>query len=454
MDFVLNKRNSKNLIYCDMLYLLKNKVNSRMYWKCVQSDCNVTMISENEDIIKHPIQHNHSNHLDRIEKLKCREQMFKKIEKSPNLSLKQIFNLVREKRTLELINNNKDIKIAPRFISMKSQLYSKRNSLLPPIDKKNITIPIDYQLTLDKKPFLIYNDSKMMIFSSEIFLQYLANSDRVYVDGTFSSAPKQFNQLFTFHVLVNENMFAVVFALLPDKKMTTYLKLISVITSTIRNKLGIIFRPEHLHCDFEMAIMQSFKTFFPNINIHGCYFHFTQCLLRKLQNLGLKKQYEKNNEIKLLIKRCLALPLISLTDLDEVWYLITSLNTIEDDEIDEFIYYIQSTWISNDSLFIREIWNHFGNFGTRTTNHLEGFHNKLNSCFNHGSPNLFTLIDQLKKFEFDYRIDLSHVLDGKIVHKKNKKYMRLNDNYVKYHTQYVNNQVNLLEYLDLVARLV
>lgn len=70
------------------------------------------------------------------------------------------------------------------------------------------------------------------------------------------------------------------------------------------------------------AIMQSMKIEFPNISIYGCYFYYAQCLMRKIQNLGMKCLYENNQQYKQVIKRCVALPLMSLDDIDSAWFLI------------------------------------------------------------------------------------------------------------------------------------
>ena len=44
--------------------------------------------------------------------------------------------------------------------------------------------------------------------------------------------------------------------------------------------------------DFELLLVQSLELQFPSACIHGCYFHFTQCLWRKVQSLGLVEATE------------------------------------------------------------------------------------------------------------------------------------------------------------------
>ena len=60
---------------------------------------------------------------------------------------------------------------------------------------------------------------------------------------------------------------------------------------------------------FELALVQSLELEFPGARIHGCYFHFTQCLWRKVQRLGLVEEYKENTAIRHFIQRVQLLPL-------------------------------------------------------------------------------------------------------------------------------------------------
>ncbi len=46
---------------------------------------------------------------------------------------------------------------------------------------------------------------------------------------------------------------------------------------------GLHISPEEIMTDFELALVQSLELEFPGARIHGCYFHFAQCLWRKVQ---------------------------------------------------------------------------------------------------------------------------------------------------------------------------
>ena len=55
-----------------------------------------------------------------------------------------------------------------------------------------------------------------MIFSTIDNLQNLAAADTYFCDGTFSACPRLYYQIYSIHALVNDKMFPLVFALLPN----------------------------------------------------------------------------------------------------------------------------------------------------------------------------------------------------------------------------------------------
>ena len=52
-------------------------------------------------------------------------------------------------------------------------------------------------------------------------------------------------------------------------------------------KIGQHISPEEIMGEFELVLVQPFELEFPGACIHGCYFHFAQCLWRKGQRFGL-----------------------------------------------------------------------------------------------------------------------------------------------------------------------
>jgi hypothetical protein len=80
--------------------------------------------------------------------------------------------------------------------------------------------------------------------------------------------------------------------------------------------------------------------------------------------------------------------------IEDLWF--NALNNLEDIDIPAntttFTDYLTTQWIDGD----RKVWNHFNTDGPRTTNHIEGWHNKLKKKVSHAHPNIYTLINTFK----------------------------------------------------------
>ena len=72
-------------------------------------------------------------------------------------------------------------------------------------------------------------------------------------------------------------------------------------------KCGVRFSPDEIMTDFEFALVQSLELEFPGARIHGCYFHFSQCLWRKVQILGLVEEYKENTANRRFIQKSAAI---------------------------------------------------------------------------------------------------------------------------------------------------
>ena len=56
--------------------------------------------------------------------------------------------------------------------------------------------------------------------------------------------------------------------------------------------------------DFEKAMMNSITTVFPSMEVKGCFFHFSQNIYRKIQEVGLLQLY--NSDANFLKMRMIA----------------------------------------------------------------------------------------------------------------------------------------------------
>jgi hypothetical protein len=74
------------------------------------------------------------------------------------------------------------------------------------------------------------------------------------------------------------------------------------------------------------------------------------------------------------VRRAAVLPLVTAQQVDNVW--LNALVDNDDNSIQtiKFKDYVTETWVEGSI----QGWNEFDNDGARTTNHIEGWHSKVN----------------------------------------------------------------------------
>ena len=123
----------------------------------------------------------------------------------------------------------------------------------------------------------------------------LAETDHWSMDGTFSSAPSLFLQIYTIHAIINEDnvAFPMIYALLPDKTHHTYVTLLREIQNVAVDN-NIMLNPAFIIMHFELATINAVRQVFPNCIVKGCLFHLGQSVFRKVQGEGLAVRYAED----------------------------------------------------------------------------------------------------------------------------------------------------------------
>lgn len=128
-------------------------------------------------------------------------------------------------------------------------------------------------------------------------LSPLKTSKEVYLDGTFKSCPKLFYQIFSILMKFMSVYVPLVFCLLPDKQISTYASIFSLLRDYVPN-VSIVY------ADLEYPLHEGARIAWPNIRIRACRFHLAQAWWRKIQNLGPTLQYKgKDSESGRGLKR-------------------------------------------------------------------------------------------------------------------------------------------------------
>ncbi|KAF0987016.1 hypothetical protein HZS_4716, partial [Henneguya salminicola] len=126
--------------------------------------------------------------------------------------------------------------------------------------------------------------------------------EKLYVDGTFSLAPTFFSQIYVIMAARGEFLRPVLYALIPNKEGRTYRRLFEAIKELWPN-----LNPSSISIDFEQAAIGAIRTTFPNCAIHGCLFHLTKNMRRKLSDEGLLRRYNTDHDFALAARMIVTL---------------------------------------------------------------------------------------------------------------------------------------------------
>lgn len=278
--------------------------------------------------------------------------------------------------------------------------------MLPPIPTNaNFDIPEKYRDLVLHDSLSDTNEPRIIVMGDRTVVDAMMRAKQWLGDGTFKVVPTLFYQLYT-HFVFDEGVNpAALYCLLPDKTQATYQRLMPVIRNLMPQAA-----PEVILTDFEMAPMNVLRAAYPAARITGCYFHLTQSVLRKVQELGLKTAYE-TDETFCQFARCLsALAFVPENDVADAFdELVEDLPQHE--RIEELVTYFEHSYIRGrrlrgrgerygPCLFSIPTWNKRDDAGSglaRTTNICEGWHNALQSLFSCQHPTMWTFLDGMSK---------------------------------------------------------
>ncbi|CAF0801757.1 unnamed protein product [Rotaria sordida] len=260
----------------------------------------------------------------------------------------------------------------PTVIEYRSNMSKARRKKTPVILTSCIfEIPTFYQQTLAQKRFLLMDfflkrgAERVIVYSTDQQMHLLFSNKTIFIDGTFSTAPNGFNQVFLIHVQEFGQGVPVAFCLLPNRRAATYIELFRRFKheAILMNKQ---FQPQHVVSDFESALISAIRQEFPGTKHSGCLFHFIQCVHRKIIELGLGADYAQVLAIRQQCKQLMALSLMPIYQVEQQFKRIRDTSS---SSLDDLFVYFDHQWINGTiPLFM---WNSY-ELDHRTNNISEG----------------------------------------------------------------------------------
>ncbi len=205
-----------------------------------------------------------------------------------------------------------------------------------------------------------------------------------------------------------DNVIPTVFALMPNKTQVSYNRVFSALKNLNPN-----LQPISIMTDFEQSAINAFKEAFPNALQRGCFFHLSQCLWRKIQQIfieEMKNNYSTDADFALQVRHLAALAYVPEIDVVAAFENLLDSQYYTENErlLQPLIDYFEDIWIGRidrrnrrrQPLFPISLWNCYEAAKSglpRTNNSVEGWHRGFNELVGSSHLSIWKFIDDLKK---------------------------------------------------------
>lgn len=252
-------------------------------------------------------------------------------------------------------------------------------------------------------------------------------------------------------VCFRDHFLPLVYCLLPNKHQDTYYTVLEIVKREMA-KIDIAFNPPQILTDFELGLINKLPVLFPNARLRGCYFHHTQCIWRRVQSLGLTTDYRDNPDVRSFVRQLMALAFLPVPIVRPMFSFLEEHPTATSQPACSLLLsYYKDTWLNGS--FPLPFWN-VHNEGTRTNNHLEGWHSKLNKAVRKIHPSVHDLVAVLKVEQGETELVIQRARLGAAPAPRKKKYRGLDSRLERLRTQFRSGDMSSNEFLDAVQHLV
>lgn len=345
----------------------------------------------------------------------------------------------------------------------------ERNNSLPSDPEDFSTLDENFTQTIDGKPFLLKNvviddEGHILLFTTSSNLEKLAKAEVIIMDGTFSSSPSQFKQIFTIHGFLgsgNDRLFLpLVYFLLPNKKQTTYEKAFKLLKKVAKDH-KVTLDPSVILTDFETAEINAATRVFPHAKKHGCFFHLAKNLWKRMQKVGLSIPYAKSVKCQMTFRKIQALAFL---EPQEVPQGLAAIQASAPKKMQPFFEYFEKTYVlgklradgrRGNPRFPPDFWSVKSSTEhglPRTSNAVEGWHNKFSGIIPNKINNKFyEVLRAFQHEEQDASAKYLRFLQGDIDNRMNKKQKQKEDKLKATVAKYNGEKITMLEFIESVS---
>lgn len=428
LQFIISNRGKRQLLHNGFIYLKEKQTIDKTIWRCIEyesSRCLGRCHTANNEVIWSSDNHNHVVQTAKIKAKQIRIKV-KELASTQQENPQQIIA-----NATICVESSVTAALPPPAALTRTIQRIRRNATNPipdPVNLRQLEIPRHCTVTYNEEQFLLFDsgpgDERILLFSTQRNLNLLAQCPHWFADGTFKTTPLLFTQVYTVHGIKYNSVIPAVFALLPNKRTDTYIRFLNELKNLNPN-----LQPVSILTDFEQPAVNAFQDVFPGIQNRGCFFHFSQCIWRKIQENGdIRNRYEdvEDPNFSLCVRELAALAFVPPADVIRCFEELKEFQFFRENEflLRPLLDYFEDTWIGRPTgannirrnpLFSIQLWNCFQatlEGLPKTNNSVEGWHRSFASLLQAHHPSLWKFIDGLKKEQSLNELKIEQYLSG------------------------------------------
>nr|CAD2172874.1 unnamed protein product [Meloidogyne enterolobii] len=416
-SFVKSTKNADKLVFEGFIYVkYKNGAANKRYWRCEywrSCKCYGFAVTNANNEVTVTKQHNHGPSPNRIELARIKDRITQAAINS-TLSPREIVNE-------QLAGISEQAKATlPKFVNLQKTVGRKRyaDGYRMPLPNSLSEIEIPEQLRRTKtelqEDFILVDTgpadpNRIILLGSRTDVARLAGCDVWICDGTFKNGGnvQTLYQLWIIYGRFGRSfVLPFIYILIPSKTTDFYLRSIELLLVKV-DEINPGSRPQTIIIDFEKVEEQALRNAFPYAIIHGCFFHFKESILRKIQEFGWGLQHQEEDGFLKYLKMFVCLTFVdpayvraSFHRLAQMFLEVFSNGDLESPHF-AFIDYMERTWVGRELMPPRyppTIWNNKDitiEQLPKSSNSVESWHNTFSGIFNRHSSNPYNLVRAL-----------------------------------------------------------
>uniref|UniRef100_A0AC34R8R0 MULE transposase domain-containing protein n=1 Tax=Panagrolaimus sp. JU765 TaxID=591449 RepID=A0AC34R8R0_9BILA len=179
----------------------------------------------------------------------------------------------------------------PPYFYAKHGFHRRKRACYPHMELGSILEEYHYFHFVNEKnekikiPWCRLDDKKLAIFCTDLQLKWIAESEVLTGDATFSTRPLPSSQVFFMHGLINGEWVTLLTAVMTSKTERDYDRIVDFIKERW-NELNLTPKFDRMHFDYKQGLQNAFKKLCGPEKVRGCLFHYAQAIIQKMGELG------------------------------------------------------------------------------------------------------------------------------------------------------------------------